>query len=68
MTDTPLGAAELMRRLGISEATFYRHCQKGLYKHLELKRPNGRRKYSAVKVALFLSGESVPTFGRWSQS
>lgn len=66
--DTPLGAKELMARLHLSSAGFHKNRKKGLYRHLELKRPNGRRKYSAVKVALFLSGEAVPTFGRGSQS
>jgi hypothetical protein len=57
-------ARDLMKRFGVSSSTFYELEKRGHFRHLEVKRPVGVRRYSRRLVDLFLAGESTVAFGR----
>jgi hypothetical protein len=59
-----LSPGELWRRLGGSEANFYRLQKLGHFRHLEVSRPVGVRRYSRFKVEAFCNGESTVAFGK----
>ena len=63
MTGELLTATELMARLGLKKSAFYRREQAGQFKHLEVTRPIGARRYSTVLVDRFLAGESTVQLG-----
>ncbi len=54
-----LTATELMARVGLKRSQFHLYRRRGLYRHLEVARPVGQRKYSRVLVEKFLAGEPV---------
>lgn len=63
-----LSPGELLARLGGSQANFYRLQKLGQFRHLEVARPVGVRRYSRFKVEQFLRGESTVRFGRGARS
>lgn len=64
MTNTPLNGIELARALGISEASYHVRRKRGEFRHLELTRPVGQRRYSRSLVEQFLAGQSTVRLGR----
>lgn len=64
MNDAPLTPGELMARLNMSAPTFYRYQRAGQFKHLELLRPVGMKRYSSVELAKYLARESTVKLGK----
>ena len=59
-----LGPSDLMRIFGVKRARFYALQKAGKFRHLEVQRPFGTRRYSRVLVERFVAGESTSQFGR----
>ena len=59
-----MAPADMIRRLDVSPATFYRYQMLGQFRHLLLSRPCGIRRYSRALVEQWLQGQSTVAFGR----
>lgn len=53
--------------LGLKHSVFHQHQKRGAFKHLEVKRPIGLRRYSRALVEQFVAGESTVPIGRGSR-
>jgi len=56
-----------MQLIGLQKSQFAVNQRRGLYRHLEVKRPIGLRRYSKALVALHVNGSSTVALGRGSQ-
>jgi hypothetical protein len=65
--DAPLTPGDLMRRMDLSRTSFFALQKAGVFQHLRLTRPIGRKVYSRPLVDRFLAGQSVVAFGRGSR-
>lgn len=63
-----LSPRDLIQRFGLSEQSFYSYQRRGAFKHLEVSRPIGVRRYSKVLVDRYLAGQSTVRFGRGSRT
>ncbi|HEX2594735.1 MAG TPA: helix-turn-helix domain-containing protein [Rhizomicrobium sp.] len=63
MSDALMNAADVVRMLGISRATWQRHLRE--YARLfEVARPIGQRRYSRARVEQYVSAETMARFGK----
>lgn len=53
----------LMKRLGLQKSQFYVLQKQGKFRHLEVRRPVGTRRYSRALVDQFVAGESTVRLG-----
>lgn len=58
---------DLRKRLGLSSSTFFKHVKRGDFRHLEVRRPLGLKRYSRHRVDQFLGGHSTVALGSGSR-
>lgn len=58
-----LRPCDLMKRLGLTSSPFYARQKRGEFKHLEVKRPVGARRYSRALVDEMVAGLSTVRLG-----
>jgi hypothetical protein len=61
-----LNGKELAEMFGLPLSTFHLHRRQGAFRHLEVLRPVGHRKYSRELAEAFLRRESTVRFVRRS--